>query len=119
VAEHPGDAVGNRQTEPESALGLAGLGGQTLKLHKDIAEVLFRDAGSSVPNLDAQVWTAASATDKDAAAFSVAQRIRQKVLNDPAQQRGVAADSCRRVHQPQFNAAFTRYCRKFLGESRQ
>src|SRR5215472_12820744 len=111
VAEHSGDAVGNRKTKPEPAL--ADLGGETLKLHKNIAEVLFWDAGSGVPNLDAQVWTAASAADKDATAFSVAQCIRQKVLNDPAQQRGVAAHSGCRMHQPQFNAAFTRYCRKF------
>src|SRR5258708_3376303 len=93
MSEHPRDTVGNSETEAEPPLCVAGLGGEPLKLHEDIALMLLRDPRSGVPGLDAQIATSTAAADKNAAAFSIAQSVGQEVLHDPAQQCRIAAHS--------------------------
>jgi hypothetical protein len=118
MVEHPGDAVDDRQAEPEAPAGI-GLGLEAMKFLEDIGEAPLRNTGAGIPDIDAQRRAAPAAADQNAPPHRVAQRIGKEILQDAAQQSGIAAHCETRGDHAEADAALARDRGEFLVEGGQ
>src|SRR3984885_10274033 len=91
VVHQPGEPVADRQAKPQALLAPGGslLAATELVVHA--LALVFGNTGPGVIHRDFELASAPSATNHDTAAFGVAQRVRQVILDDPPQQHAIAA----------------------------
>jgi hypothetical protein len=111
-AEHAGDAIDDREPEPEAlhrtAQRLVLALPHAIELLEDAVALRVLDARSGVPDLDPQPVAAPAHADEHAAALGVADRVRQEVLQDPAEQPRIGADDRPRAAEVQRESARVR-----------
>src|SRR6185312_1526953 len=105
VAEAVGDPPDDREAEARTALARRPARIEALKLEKDAAIVLSGDAGTRVPDLDAQRTAGPPASHEEASPPAIADRIGKIVLQDAPQQRLVGVDYRTTVPHPQPDPA--------------
>ena len=64
---------------------------ESMKFFENVGKLVARDPGSRIPDLNAQYAAARAATNQDAAALGIAQRVTQEISQDPFDQMQVRA----------------------------
>ena len=104
MPEDAGQAIADRQAESQAFLAPGRRLIQPLKFVEDPRALFRGDAGAGVPHLDAHLVAEPPRAQQHAALAGVAQRVGEKVLQDPAQQLRVAAHRQRRRRHAQSQA---------------
>ena len=94
------DAPNCREAEPQAARAIARRVVQLIELFEDALVLFLGDADPGVPDLDAGDAAAPAATDHDAAAVRVADRIRDQVRQHAKQQRRIGREHRLRARAP-------------------
>src|SRR4051812_11738225 len=93
MAQDAGQPFDDAEAEAQTLAAVRRGAVQLAEFHEDVLELVFRDAGPCIPYLDTQPGCRAAAAEQDAPLGGVADRIREEVLEDAAQEGGVAEHS--------------------------
>ena len=107
MVEHATHALGDGEAKPQAlfALLVARCLIQTTKLLKYLRLLGFRNAGSGIPDFYNETCVSAPATQQDPPFLGVAQRVGEKILDDPAQHLRVAVDPGERGYHHKIESA--------------
>ena len=103
VPEHSAQAVSNRQTQPKAFFGAGLVAVQAFEFFKNHLQLVLRDTGAAIPDLQAQVL-AATPHAQQYRALGVTEGVGQEVLQDAPQQLDVAADPQAAATYPELEA---------------
>src|SRR5947209_19175763 len=104
MVEQAAQAVHDGEAEPEAAPLFATGFAESVELAENELVLILRDAGSAVPDLDAQPIAPLAATDNDTARAAVADRVRHQIEYDPLQKDEIAAQPSAAAHHAQQQA---------------
>src|SRR2546430_17633717 len=90
MVEKQAKPVDDGQAEPHAAVPVPVSGGQLKELAKDILLLILRNAGTTIPYLDAQHLTAPTTADNDSAPQCIAHSIGYQIEQYAFEQHGVA-----------------------------
>src|SRR2546430_14200895 len=90
MVEKEAKPVDNSQAEPQAAVPVPFWGGKLKKLAKDILLLILRNAGTAIPYLDTQHFTAPTTSDNDPAPQCIAHRVGCQIDQYAFEQHGVA-----------------------------
>src|SRR6185437_8689799 len=116
--EHAGDALDDRQAEPNAARH-AGALVEPVKLLEHRAPPRLRNTDAGVADVDAQPRTAAPAADQHAAGRRVFDGVRDEVLEEAPEQPAVGANGQRAGHDEKLEALLARERGELDGEPLQ
>src|SRR3989344_551430 len=108
MVQYATQAIGNRQAQAEALFGAGLVAVQAFELLKNHLLFILRNAGAAIPDFQAQLALVSAYTQQHWT-VGIAESIRQKVLQNPAQQLDVT------VH-AQMTAAQAEAQALFLGE---
>ncbi len=107
VIEHARDALHDREAEPEAARDLRALI-EPVEFAENLPLLRLRNAEAGIVDVDAQPAVCRPAADQHAALRRVLDRVRDEVLQQPAQQPPVGAHRARARHEGQREALLAR-----------
>src|ERR1700686_3648483 len=110
MIEKPAQPVDDRKPKPQAAAAIPFGRRKLIELAKNAAALIFRDADAAVPHLDAERVAAATATDHDASADGVANRVGYQIEENAFEEDEIAADEGSARNRPQPQALFS--CRR-------
>src|SRR5262245_25856917 len=108
MAEEPAKPVDNGEAEPQAAVPVSLRSGELNELAEDILSVSLGNAGTAIPYLDTQHFTAAAASDDHSAMQRIAYGVGYQIEQDPLEQQSVAPHPRVTSHDAQTQALFPR-----------
>ncbi len=117
VTEQTRQPADDRKAQSQAARAVALRIADLVELLEHPVQVLGRDAGAAIPNLDGDVAAARSRAHDDAAPVRVTQRVRQQVAQDALEQHRVRADGARRRQHGELEVFLQRFRREVVGEA--
>ncbi|HWW52044.1 MAG TPA: hypothetical protein VN044_09960, partial [Verrucomicrobiae bacterium] len=93
MAEQVGQTLDDGKAETEATHALASRIVELVELFEDRLNLLFGDADTGVPHLDAQFVAPAPAAEQDLASLSILDGIRKQITDHLLEQSAIARDS--------------------------
>ena len=108
MSEHAGNPVRNRQAEPEPALLIVVEFIQPPEFLEDLALLVRRNAGTGIPDFDAETAAASPATEQHVTVLGVANGVGKEILQHPPQQLRIGMDHMVAIRGAQSQPAVAR-----------